>query len=185
MARARKFKPSIFTDERLSGDGPEKTLLFFGLLCFSSKWGRLIDDPVRIHQEVFPFRSQVDVAGLLEKLCADGVLERIEEDGICLIQIVNIEQYCEIKSDAVDHAAEARRRARKRNAMPQWADRQAITQVYREAKQRIKDTGEQWHVDHIVPLAGKNVCGLHVHWNLQVIPARENMSKSNKFREEE
>ena len=44
-----------------------------------------------------------------------------------------------------------------------------------------KNTAEKWHVDHIVPLQGKNVCGLHVEYNLKVIPAIDNLKKSNRL----
>lgn len=59
----------------------------------------------------------------------------------------------------------------------------AIAYFYTEAQRLTKETGVKHHVDHIVPLQGKNVCGLHVAENLRVVPAIENMVKGNKFME--
>lgn len=75
----------------------------------------------------------------------------------------------------------AARRARRIKAMPPWADKKAIAAIYRLAKAKTKETGTIWHVDHIVPLKHKLVCGLHVPANLQVLPGVENMKKSNRF----
>ena len=70
-----------------------------------------------------------------------------------------------------------RRRQREARATPPWADRAAIRAKYKEAKRLSKLTGEQYVMDHIVPLDGKLVCGLHVDWNLRVIHWRENAAK--------
>lgn len=77
-------------------------------------------------------------------------------------------------------AQAAQRRAARTKATPLWADRDKIKALYVEAR-RMRDNGEDVHVDHIVPLNHPDVCGLHVPWNLQVIPATENLRKSNKL----
>jgi len=80
--------------------------------------------------------------------------------------------------------AATRRNAALAAATPLWADRRAIGSIYRECRSRTRDTGVAHHVDHIVPLQGNIVCGLHVHWNLQILTASENCAKSNRLYEE-
>ena len=81
-------------------------------------------------------------------------------------------------------AHKASRRARKKQAQPPWLTEEHINQIidkYKNSKHMKKLTGIEHHVDHIVPLKGENVCGLHVPWNLQVIPAKHNLEKHNHF----
>lgn len=68
----------------------------------------------------------------------------------------------------------ALRRARLANAKPQWVDNKILIEIY-------KNCPEGHHVDHIIPLKNEQVCGLHVPWNLQYLPAEDNIKKSNKL----
>ena len=76
------------------------------------------------------------------------------------------------------------RRRKHRDATPPWLTRKQkseIRQLYQIAITMTQTTGEQYVVDHIVPLRGEEVCGLHVPWNLRVITQEENLKKSNKL----
>lgn len=78
-------------------------------------------------------------------------------------------------------AADAARRCAKILRTPVWADMELISEIYKAREKQSKETGVALHVDHIVPLQGDLVCGLHVHQNLRIITAEENLSKYNKF----
>lgn len=75
----------------------------------------------------------------------------------------------------------AKRRAAKLHRTPKWSDLNAIWLLYVEAYGRTRRTGIEHHVDHIYPLQGKLVSGLHVPENLRVVPATVNLTKSNRF----
>lgn len=78
----------------------------------------------------------------------------------------------------------AKRRVIKLQRMPKWLTeehKKQIKAMYTLATSLNKSTGVQWHVDHIIPLQGKNVSGLHVPENLQVIQGSLNNRKKNKF----
>lgn len=71
----------------------------------------------------------------------------------------------------------ANERAVRLQRLPGWADKEAIKEFYLACP-------EGYHVDHIIPLKGKTVSGLHIVENLQYLLAKENISKGNKFESE-
>jgi len=71
----------------------------------------------------------------------------------------------------------ARNRKGEGNRVPAWADREKIKKIYERCGKKGFD---KFVVDHVVPFHGKNVCGLHVHENLQVITHKANLAKGNR-----
>jgi hypothetical protein len=82
--------------------------------------------------------------------------------------------------DVVRHHS-AKRRARHKQAVVEWADNNKIKEIYTECEVVSKSIGVVHHVDHIVPLTHKLVCGLHNEFNLQVLTAKENLAKKNCY----
>ena len=78
----------------------------------------------------------------------------------------------------------AKRRSRKHNATPEWLTEEQDNKIklyYKIAKALEMMDGVKRHVDHIVPLKGSGVRGLHVPWNLQILTAEQNLSKNNSY----
>ena len=71
------------------------------------------------------------------------------------------------------------RNVQKLRAVPAWFEKAAVELVYAKA--------QEWdmHVDHIIPLQSKTVCGLHCHANLQLLDGSLNQSKSNHYEQDQ
>lgn len=85
-------------------------------------------------------------------------------------QVANPGKHCEIQ---------VRRYASIKSSVPVWADASEIEKIYRTAA-AMRKSGVDVHVDHIVPLRSKLVCGLHVPANLQIIDRIANLIKNNR-----
>jgi hypothetical protein len=92
----------------------------------------------------------------------------------------NSERY---KINAADGWARRHAAKQKRTIKLTAEQRGQIREIYAECRQRNQNNPRAWHVDHIVPMNGKTVSGLHVPWNLQILPGSVNVRKSNRTSE--
>ena len=118
-----------------------------------------------------------------EKLLLDKKLQRPEKAHLLNKKTAE----WKLKNKPLLRANYAKRRSSILNATPKWLkeiDFERIKNCYKLAELQSKITGLQWHVDHIIPLQGKEVCGFHVPNNLRAIPWLENVKKGNKLIED-
>ena len=90
----------------------------------------------------------------------------------------------ELRNPGRKQARVRKAQALKINRIPSWLTREQLGEIqsfYVESAALTKTTGIEHHVDHIVPLSGASVSGLHVPWNLQILTQHENLTKANKF----
>lgn len=80
----------------------------------------------------------------------------------------------------LENEKSVRRKRLIEGATPPWATHQKVLEIYEQARKISELTGMQHHVDHVVPLTSKKVCGLHNEFNLRVIPATDNLKKHNR-----
>jgi hypothetical protein len=90
---------------------------------------------------------------------------------------IRLRYYANNRDKCIQRVVERTQAAR----TPPWADKDITASIYELARIYSRALGEPFHVDHIVPLQGKSVCGLHWHGNLQLLTASENRMKSNRL----
>jgi len=115
------------------------------------------------------------------KPCSKGHIDyRFVYDGQCRECCRIKSKKAKIKNQAYFTEAQVRRSLLQKKATIPGFEKE-ILEIYQKAKKMSDTTGVSYQVDHIVPLRGKNVSGLHVPWNMQILTAFDNLSKGNRW----
>lgn len=116
-------------------------------------------------------------------LCKKDRPELNFEGALCLdcqgVKLEAVRGFRCVKPEGIRHYR-SERYAQVVQATPSWVDRKAIASIYAEAKRVSLETGILHQVDHIYPITHTEFCGLHVPWNLRIIPSKKNQTKGNK-----
>jgi hypothetical protein len=156
--------------------------------CYVSKHGGRCKPCVANYQKAYREANQERIAASKKQWSIDNSAYKAAQDKLYAQQNPGKRNLARKKwmtaNLGEDKASKAKNRAARLKRIPSWLtedDKWMIAQAYELAALRTKLLGFSWHVDHIIPLNGKNVSGLHVPKNLQVIPAIDNLRKGNRM----
>ena len=154
---------------------------------YNPKWGCRCKPCVAIYHRVYRATNKDRIAQLKKQWSTDNAEHKAEQDRQYALKHPEKRAQARNKwreiNPGLDNALKAKNRIERKKRVPAWLtkdDHWMIEQAYELAALRTKMFGVVWHVDHVIPLCGKNVSGLHVPYNLQVILGSENCRKGNR-----
>jgi len=168
---------SIFKGKDRDIKGKSESWQAFILRIYNYRYCSKCKDLQNINQ----FHKSICRLSGFRSICS--TCEGIYEDDHKIDKAIRTKKWSQNNKDK-RNAAGAKRRTAKLNRIPNWSSKEdelKIKDLYIKAKELEKQHGIKYHVDHIIPLQGKLVSGLHIADNLQAISAAENLSKSNTY----
>ena len=141
------------------------------------KWNRAIEAGLYAPASELTLESPFFMPGLIYELKSIFLLKEGQK-------ALKGEMQKDLNGDFI--TSQKRRWLMQKLAAPEWRDREKIKEIYthRNKLNDLYPDAAPFHVDHIIPIISKEVCGLHVEHNLRIIPGKENKRKSNRLDEE-